>query len=114
MSCNNDNSCEGIKTGCLNECCGGCCGCLEMQMLHAFDVQKQDNERLERENKELSMCIKGIDAQLAIAMEHMECRGDEDCDHCQISIFLAENMETIEKVTSNTREILASLDKGEK
>jgi len=54
-----------------NECCGGCAGCIEMQMIHALGVLEEANEKLKEqanrrvihrrlsgENKELKEVIR--------------------------------------------------------
>ena len=44
----------------LNEACGGCCACLEMQNLHLIDRMRAKIDKLEKENRELVGALRGL------------------------------------------------------
>ena len=65
----------------LNEACGGCCACLEMQSLHLIDRMQAKIDELEKEKKELAGALEFY----ASEKSWKDLVEEEGCLNCSMS-----------------------------
>jgi len=96
--------------GC-DEICGGLMNCTEKKLFEAIkklfeamqadiDVRDKVITKLERDNEVLKEALGDARGWMEANIPEMECRGDDDCDHCLGASIYRETGQALSKIRS--------------